>query len=170
MYKGGIRMQEQPTGLRLVTSQKWEFNADAKSVFLLLCPTKENDWIEDWEQAHKLIYSESGIAEDACVFTTNMPGEGYAVWLTSKYSLDNTYIEFVKHLVEKEVVIRWKMEVRPLSSNTCTVFIIYNATGLSEKGNNFVQTLKDSGFTNLMARLEELISYYLLTGKMKQRA
>lgn len=163
-------MQKQFKGLRMVTSHIWEFASDAKSVFLLLCPTKENDWIEGWEQVHELIYSESGMAEDACVFTTNMPGEGYAVWLTSKYSLENTHIEFVKHIVEQEVVIRWRMEVWPLTSNTCTVFIIYNATGLSEKGNNFVQALKKSGFTNLMTRLEELISYYLLTGEMQKHA
>jgi hypothetical protein len=163
-------MQKQFKGLRIAKSHKWEFDSDAKSVFLLLCPTKENDWIEGWEQIHELIYSESGIAEDACVFTTNGPEEGYAVWLTSKYSLENTHIEFVKHIVAQEVIIRWKMEVRPLASNKCTVFSIYNATGLSEKGNKFVQVFKESGFTNLMTGLEELISYYLLTGDMKKRA
>jgi hypothetical protein len=161
-------MQKQCKGLRMVASHKWEFDSNAKPVFLLLCPTKENDWIEGWEQIHELIYSESGIAEDACVFTTNPQEEGYAVWLTSKYSLENTHIEFIKHIVKKEAVIRLKMEVRPLSSNKCTVLIICNATGLSEKGNNYVKAFKESGFINLMTRLDELISYYLLTGEMKK--
>ncbi len=158
-------MQKKFNGKRIVKSYHWEFQADAKTVFMLLCPTKEIDWIEEWKNIHKLIYSESGIAEDACVFVTNVPGEGHAVWLASKYSLENTNIEYIKHLVEKEVIIRWSMEVRPLTGNSCTVFILYNITGLTETGNDFAQMLDEEGFTSLVTRLQKLIDYYLMTGK-----
>lgn len=158
-------MQKKFNGKRIVKSYHWEFSADAKTVFMLLCPTKEIDWIEEWSNLHTLIYSESGIAEDACVFTTDMPGEGRAVWLATKYSLENTNIEYVKHLIDKEVIIRWSMEVKPLTHNSCAVFIVYNITGLSEAGNDFADKLGQEGFPFLVVRLQKLIDYYLMTGK-----
>lgn len=161
-------MKKNLQGTRVVKTYKWEFDADARTVFLLLCPTKERDWIEGWEDIHQLIYSESGIAEDACVFTTHHPEEGFAVWLTSKYSLENTTIEFVKHLVEKGVIVRWTMEVRPLTSHSSAVFIIFNVTGISEQGNEYVKADIEHTFSTLMIRLEELIKYYLATGSMKK--
>lgn len=161
-------MQKKIAGNRVVKTCKWEFNADARTVFLLLCPTKELDWIDGWDEIHQLVYSESGIAEDACIFTTRHPEEGFTVWLTSKYSQENTLIEFVKHLTEKEVIVRWTMEVRALTNRSCAVFIIYNATGLSECGNEYLKTDLEQQFNAHMARLEELIRYYLATGTMKK--
>ena len=161
-------MQKKFNGARFVKSHHWEFPADAGTVFMLLCPTKELDWIKGWEEMHELIYSASGIAEDACVFTTRIPPEGYSVWLTSQYSRENTYIEFVKHLVEKEVVIRWRMDVKPLTVNTCAVFIRSNITGLSEAGNQFSQFFNETGFSELMNHLEALIRHYLATGQAKE--
>ena len=161
-------MQKKVNGTRVVKTYKWEFDTDARSVFLLLCPTKELDWIEGWDEIHQLVYSESGIAEDACVFTTKHPDEGFAVWLTSKYSLENTTIEFVKHLVDKEVIIRWTMEVRPLTSQSSVVFTIFNATGLNERGNEYIKSDILSQFNSRMASLEDLIKYYLETGAMKK--
>jgi hypothetical protein len=42
--------------------------AAPERVFPLLCPVREADWIPGWR--YKLIYSESGVAELGCVFTT----------------------------------------------------------------------------------------------------
>lgn len=41
-------------------------NHPASEIFPLLCPTREYDWIEGWEC--DLLYSESGIAEQDCIF------------------------------------------------------------------------------------------------------
>lgn len=48
------------------------------------------------------------------------------------------------------------------------VFIVYNATGLSERGNEYVKTGMESQFSARMTWLEELIKYYLATGTMKR--
>ena len=42
-----------------------------ESVFPLLCPIREYAWIEPWRCT--LIYSESGYAEQDCVFQTDFP-------------------------------------------------------------------------------------------------
>ena len=42
--------------------------AAPEKVFPLLCPVREADWIPGWQ--YELVYSESGVAELGCVFTT----------------------------------------------------------------------------------------------------
>src|SRR5690349_16831929 len=46
-------------------------SAPPERVFPLLCPVREADWIPGWR--YKLIYSDSGVAELGCVFTTQDP-------------------------------------------------------------------------------------------------
>jgi hypothetical protein len=47
--------------------------AAPEKVFPLLCPVREGDWLLGWK--YRLIYSDSGVAELGCVFTTpNPPG------------------------------------------------------------------------------------------------
>jgi hypothetical protein len=43
--------------------------ASPERVFPLLCPVREAAWIPDWR--YRLIYSDSGIAELGCIFTTS---------------------------------------------------------------------------------------------------
>ena len=51
--------------------------ASPEKVFPLLCPVREADWIPGWR--YKLIYSESGVAELGCIFTTEHP---VVEWIT----------------------------------------------------------------------------------------
>jgi len=59
-------------------------------------------------------------------------------------------------------------EVRPLTSHSSAVFIIFNVTGISEQGNEYIKTDIEHTFSTLMTRLEDLIKYYLETGSMKR--
>lgn len=43
-------------------------DAPPDRVFPLLCPVREAEWVPDWK--YQLIYSQSGFAEEGCVFTT----------------------------------------------------------------------------------------------------
>ena len=45
--------------------------AAPEKVFPLLCPVREADWIPGWK--YELIYSDSGVAEAGCIFTTQDP-------------------------------------------------------------------------------------------------
>ncbi len=42
--------------------------APPSAVFPLLCPVREGEWLPGWQ--YRLIWSDSGIAELGCVFTT----------------------------------------------------------------------------------------------------
>ena len=78
-----------------------EFEADAGEVFPLLCPVRENDWIAGWESVCRVLHSDSGFAEEGCVFSTLIPGEGRAVWLCSDYDRAACRIEYIKHIEGK---------------------------------------------------------------------
>ena len=52
-----------------VTHQFTQTNfAPPETVFPLLCPVREADWVPGWQ--YRLIYSKSGVAEAGCVFIT----------------------------------------------------------------------------------------------------
>ncbi len=158
-------MQKKFNGRRAVKKVSWSFSHDPEKVFLLLCPTKELDWIEGWENVHTLIYSDSGIAERSCIFTTDVPGEGRSVWIASKYSLENRNVEYVKFLAEMDAVVHWEMTVTAESPQKCSITSNYIITGLSDKGNAFVGDFEKNNLPALMDRLPKMIEHYMKTGK-----
>ncbi len=58
-------------------------NAPPDRVFPLLCPVREADWVPGWE--YRLVYSQSGIAELGCVFTTPNPDGVDSTWIVTEY-------------------------------------------------------------------------------------
>jgi len=63
-------MKKRNDVLRIVKEGVMQLNAGAKTVFPLLCPVKEDDWIDGWADVCTIVYTDSGIAEEACVFET----------------------------------------------------------------------------------------------------
>src|ERR1700733_2371012 len=59
-------------------------DAPPEKVFPLLCPVREADWVPGWQ--YRLIYSESGVAEDGCVFSTPDEAGAETVWMVTHYS------------------------------------------------------------------------------------
>src|SRR5208283_1284485 len=65
-----------------IKSPKWEkgeqfdykreimLHSTKDKVFPLLCPVREYEWFNDWKCT--MVYSESGVAENNCVFYTKM--------------------------------------------------------------------------------------------------
>jgi hypothetical protein len=59
-------------------------DAPPDRIFPLLCPVREYDWIPTW--SCDMIYSESGVAENDCVFATAFPEEGpRESWVVVRY-------------------------------------------------------------------------------------
>ncbi|HEY3366337.1 MAG TPA: hypothetical protein VGK74_14880 [Symbiobacteriaceae bacterium] len=78
-----------PTSIKSSFVQR--FQAPPSTVFPLLCPVREYEWIEPWQC--EMLHSESGIAEKNCVFRTRGPSDD--VWVINNYE-PNTRIEFVR--------------------------------------------------------------------------
>jgi len=151
------------TSLRVMHPYHLELSGSADTVFPLLCPVRENDWIVGWQEACNLIYSDSGFAEDACVFTTFIPEEGHAAWICSEHDTVRHRVCYIK-TIENLVIIKWQMHLVDLSPGHCALFSVYIITPLCEAGNSFAAELykrRDA----LMEGLKCKIDYYLAHGQ-----
>ncbi len=151
-------MKQNADTLRIVRKGTLALKADAKTVFLLLCPVKEVDWIAGWEDICTLIYTDSGIAEEGCVFETDTQEEGKALWLCSYYDAENTKISYIKHIIDKAVV-KWDMIVRDTESGSA-IDMVYNITSLSKESVEFSKQM-DAGLKTLFNNIERQINDYV---------
>src|SRR5262245_40859063 len=62
-------------------------------VLPLLCPVREADWIEGWDPMD--VWSESGVAEPDCVFTTKA-GDTIAIWHVTRVDRKCGFVEMLK--------------------------------------------------------------------------
>lgn len=159
-------MKNRSDVLRVVRDGVMNLNADTKTVFPLLCPVVEDEWIEGWGDVCTIVYTDSGIAEEACVFETDIPLEGRSLWICSKYDAANTEIEYIKHIIGK-AVIKWRMKVSDLPGGKSKIEAHYNATGMGKDGTAYVKHLADKGIDELFTGLEDKINYYVANGKKK---
>lgn len=144
--------------------------APPERVFPLLCPVREADWVPGWQ--YQLIYSESGIAEDGCVFTTPNPPASdpqsqvapETTWIVAEHDPAAFRIGFVwinPGLVAAEI----RIQLTPTPHATTLAHIRYRYTGLSAEGNREVERYDQKWFRTKMEGWESAINHYLRTGR-----
>ncbi len=90
------------SGKRIKISFQGIIKASSDKIFPLLCPTREEEWIDGWDaDAYKLISSKSGFNEKNCVFQENFTKkfffkeDGPTTWLTAVYEPEQFLLEFL---------------------------------------------------------------------------
>ena len=148
------------SGKRVVRGYSTELSSSPETVFPLLCPVREYDWIPAWRC--EVIYSKSGYAELGCVFTTDFKDHsGPETWVVCTYE-KNKQIGFVKtgtHCTtrynvslernQKGSTIQWEQEI----------------TSLDEHGDLLLDKITESVYDEKMKHVNQLLEYYLLHGK-----
>jgi hypothetical protein len=148
-----------PKRIRLSHTQNYE--ASASQVFPLLCPTREYDWIETWQC--QLVYSDSGYAENNCIFTTDFPEDGgHETWVVIAYE-PNRSIQFVR--VGAIKVIRYNITLSDHSDGSSSAEWEQIITALNEEGNHFIENLSQDRYSKEKKILESLLNHYLKTGE-----
>ncbi len=143
-------------------------SAPPEKVFPLLCPVREADWAPGWQ--YRLIYSESGVAELACVFATPNPpssgsdGSPEKTWIVTDYDPAAFRIGFV-WINPGRVATEIRIQLKSASHASTQASIRYRYTGLSEEGNREIVTYDEKWFRNMMQDWEAAINHYLTTGK-----
>ncbi len=146
---------------RVRFTYRQEHKAPTSRVFPLLCPTREYEWIRAWEC--NLIYSQSGYAEENCVFTTDFPEDGgQDTWVVNNYQPNST-IQFVR--VNNLRVIRYNITLKDNADGTSSSEWEQVITGLNEEGNRFVDGLSQQRYSEEKKKLETMLNHYLQTGK-----
>jgi hypothetical protein len=159
----GEKTMAQFRGKRVMHEYTQTNSAATDRVFPLLCPVREAEWVPGWE--YRLIYSQSGVAELGCVFTTPNEKDPETVWLVTEYDPSSFRIAFAwvwPGLVATQLRISLHQKAQDLTEAN----IQYTYTGLSEEGNREVERYDQAWFRNKMQSWEKAINHYLTTGRL----
>jgi hypothetical protein len=146
----------------ITSSYEQTINADPSTVFDLLCPVKEAEWLDGWD--YTLLHSESGLAEEGCVFLSRQEGEKDTIWMITRRDVQNRAIEFVRATPESRIA-RLTIVVDEKAANASQVKITYVITALGEEGNKFLEAFTQENFEAAMKFWEASMNYYLETGE-----
>ena len=133
--------------------------ADPEAIFPLLCPVREFDWIPSWQC--QLVYTESGLAEEGCVFRTAGDG-GVDTWVISRYQPAER-ISFVR--VDSLRTIRYDIYLEPEGDGSTTLRWQQEITALNEDGDGHVAAQSQEDFSATIATVERMLAYYLKAGE-----
>ncbi|HYL16020.1 MAG TPA: hypothetical protein VEV41_23500 [Terriglobales bacterium] len=149
--------------------------ASPNQVFPLLCPVREAEWVPDWQ--YRLIYSDSGIAELGCIFTTpnttaalrqaseaqNLP-QAEITWITVDYDPAALRIAYV-WINPGRVATELRIQLEATSDGAARSHIRFRYTGLSPEGNHDVESYDRKWFERKMRGWESAMNHYLRTGR-----
>ncbi len=144
------------TTLRKEFTHTIHVKGDCRGVFKAFCPEAEKIWIPGWEST--MLYSESGIAEKNCVFTTAQQNMPEIVWVCSVYDTGRE-VEYVR-ITPKRLVSVINITTRQSGKATkCTVK--YTHTALTEAGAQYLSNLTEEQFIAQITLWETEIPVYL---------
>jgi hypothetical protein len=133
-------------------------DAPPGKVFPLLCPVREAEWVPGWQ--YRLIYSQSGFAEEGCVFTTPNDDGSETTWMVTDYDPARFHIAFSwvhpgMMTAQISIVLAAKRE------DQTSAHIRYTYTGLSPEGNQKIESYDRKWFEQKMLGWEGAINQYL---------
>ena len=134
-----------------------------KDVFPLLCPVREKDWLVDWD--YEMIYSQSGLVEKDCVFSTPYENDVDTIWQVTQYDKTNYIIEFLR-VTPYENVVKINIQLEKVDEYSTKSHISYQYTALNEKQNEFIKNDLEKTFNKSMNWWEKAINHYLQNGEM----
>ena len=143
-------------------------DAPPEKVFPLLCPVREADWVPGWQ--YRLIYSESGFAEDGCVFTTPNDTGPETVWMVTHY--DPAAFQIAYAWVQPGMIAtQLRISLSPAPGGKTSARIRYFYTGLSPAGNAEIDRhYTPEWFRKKMQGWEAAINHFLRNGSLIQAA
>ncbi len=144
---------------RISLSHTMSLPFQAETIWPLLCPVREYDWIEPWKC--ELVFSESGTNELGSVFRTEFPNEGdLETWTTSRYEPPRR-LEFVRTNSWRTILLG--LELSPTDEGTALRWS-QQVTALNGPGQEYLKQ-KPESFGAQMEMLERMLLHFLKTGE-----
>ncbi len=140
--------------------------APPERVFPLLCPVRETDWLDGWH--HHMLYSESGVIEKGCVFSTPHNEEEDTTWVVTHYDPRAYEITFARFTPGSRVCVL-EIAVAPHGDQRSHVHIAYTYTALAPAGNQFIDAYSEADFLTSIRFWEKSINHYLTRGEKLKR-
>jgi hypothetical protein len=137
--------------------------AEPSSVFPLLCPVREADWIDGWDPIS--VITHSGVAELDCVFVT-AASPSDAVWYVTRHDPDNGFVEMIK-ITPLVTACRLTVQLRAIATGSEAI-VTYTHTSLGPEGDAFVASFTDDYYRQFMKDWEARINHYLEHGTARR--
>ncbi|NJL29759.1 MAG: SRPBCC family protein [Thermoanaerobaculia bacterium] len=155
---------------RVVRSYTQHIEASPDTVFPLLCPVREVDWLEGWGEGLEIVHTESGVAEEGCVFRKRSPDRTETVWMVTRHDPIQRVVEFFR-VTTGLVATRLQIEVAARDDGSSTVEITYTFTPLGEEGRALVaERYGEEAFRRDMIWWEDSMHHWLRTGEVLRAA
>lgn len=145
----------------LTRTHEFTVEAPPEKVFPLLCPVREYEWIPTWRC--EMLHSQSGVAEEDCVFRTNFPDSGPMTWVVSRYE-PPVLIEFTCFTVQG-IVMRLKIRLQSMDGVT-QLHWTRRWLATTPAAEAWIAGYTAETFTSMMAMLQSSLTHYLATGTM----
>ncbi len=149
-------------GNRVSQTYQMRVDSTAQTVFPLLCPLREYDWIEGWKC--KMVFSQSGIAESGCVFLTELPGRGVETWMVSRYE-PNHGIDFCR-VAGASRACHLTIDLEDNEDGSTTLLWTYTHTAIDDAGRDFVDAHSAARYQAEMESMKGKLTHYLREGEM----
>jgi hypothetical protein len=130
-----------------------------ESIFPLLCPVREYDWIDGW--SCDMVYSSSGVAELGCIFRHDA-GWGVETWTASRYE-PNTAIAFIR-VLDGVWVVMLELTLVPVDPASTELRGRATVTALGPKGEEIIKTSSKGPFNDQFEGLFTTLDHFLRTG------
>jgi hypothetical protein len=150
---------------RIVKTYTMNLPSPPKKIFPLLCSTRKHEWLEDWKS--DMIYSDSGVAENNCVFRTDYPHRGEMIWVVTRYDAPRA-IEFTVFTFDF-YVLKLDITLKPNGNGGTHANWTHTFTAITERGNKFIAHYTDSDHHKKMFRLEQSLEHFCRTGEMLRK-
>lgn len=147
---------------RITRSYRQTIDASPDTVFPLLCPVREAEWLEGWR--YTMVFSRSGLAEEGAVFTTpGKDGEEDTVWIVTRHDAVARVVEFTRFTPGSRVCVL-RIAVTG-ERDRSFVDITYQYTALSEAGLAFIEGFTEESFQRAVTFWEDSMNHWLATGE-----
>ncbi len=157
---------------RIKISFQGSIGASSGKIFPLLCPKREEEWIDDWDaDAYKLISTKSGFNEKNCVFQENFTKKflfrenGPTTWLTAVYEPEQFILEFLL-IFDDMAVMNRAIRLVESKSHTTTCQWSDTITSLSGPWNESVRQRLETQLKAFSYYLGVILKYYCEAGKI----
>jgi hypothetical protein len=137
-------------------------NGNIKEIMPLYCPVRELDWCENWNP--KIVYSNSGLVEKDCIFTTPH-GDSDIVWIVTDYDIEKGHVEMVYH-IPGVLVTKLEIQLTSITEGKTKATITYTKSSLSEMGNKALEGFTQKEYDTMMDSWEKAMNHYMNTGKL----
>jgi hypothetical protein len=147
---------------RVVRTYRQTIDAPPATVFPLLCPVREAEWLDGWH--FTMIYSASGLVEEGAVFTTSFDAGADTWWIVSRHDREAGLVEFCRFTPGSRTCLL-KIAVSAFGSAQSHVDVSYAYTSLTAEGDAFLAAWTHDAFLTDMRFWEQSMNHYLRTGR-----